>query len=284
MHYLVELILWLLLAFFIGAIIACLLRGLFGAGTGEGMLGAPGSGVSKKTAAGAGAAAAGAAGAAGLMSGKADDKAAERAAAEKAAAEKAAAEKAAAEKAAAEKAAAEKAAAEKAAAEKAAAEKAAAEKAAAEKAAAEKAAAEKAAAEKAAAEKAAAEKAAAEKAAAEKAAAEKAAAEKPQAYGLSGPIGGKADNLTRIKGIGSKINGILNDLGIYHFKQIATWTEKEIEWVDERLKFKGRIEREDWVAQAKLLAEGKETEFSKRVDKGEVATSHTHTTKAPGEK
>ncbi len=254
MHYLVELILWLLLAFFIGAIIACLLRGLFGAGSGEGMLGAPGSGVSKKTAAGAGAAAAGAAGAAGLMSGKADDKAAERAAAEKAAAEKAAAEKAAAEKAAAEKAAAEKAAAEKAAAEKAAAEKAAAEK------------------------------AAAEKAAAEKAAAEKAAAEKPQAYGLSGPIGGKADNLTRIKGIGSKINGILNDLGIYHFKQIATWTEKEIAWVDERLKFKGRIEREDWVAQAKLLAEGKETEFSKRVDKGEVATSHTHTTKAPGKK
>ncbi len=94
---------------------------------------------------------------------------------------------------------------------------------------------------------------------------------------MAGPIGGKADNLTRIKGIGSKINGILNDLGIYHFTQIAAWTEKEIEEVDSKLKFKGRIEREKWVEQARLLAEGKETEFSRRVDKGEVATSHTHT-------
>ena len=240
-HYLVELVLWLLLAFFIGAIVACLLRRLFGAGSGEGMLGAPGSGVSTTPQP--------------LAAQKpARDEAAERAAAERAAAEKAAAEKAAAERAAAEKAAAEKAAAEKAAAEKAAAEKAAAEKAAAEKAAAEKAAAEKAAAEEAA----------------------KAEAVKP--YGLSGPIGGKADNLTRIKGIGSKINGILNDLGIYHFSQIAAWTEKDIEEVDARLKFKGRIQREKWVEQAKILAAGGETEFARRVDEGEVPTSHTHTT------
>jgi len=237
-HYFIELVLWLLLAFFIGAILACLLRNLFGGvSSSEGVLGAPGSGVSK--------AAAGA--------GKADEEATRKAAAEKEAAERAAAEKAAAEKAAAEKAAAEKAAAEKAAAEKAAAEKAAAEKAAAEK-------------------------AAAEKAAAEKAAAEKEAAETVKPWGLAGPIGGKADNLTRIKGIGTKINGILNDLGIYHFTQIAAWTAKEVAEVDAKIKFKGRIEREKWVEQAKVLAEGGETEFSRRVDKGEVATSHTHTT------
>jgi len=51
---------------------------------------------------------------------------------------------------------------------------------------------------------------------------------------------------------------------VWHFWQIARWTEAEIAWVDTRLKFKGRIERDEWIAQAKILAEGGETEFSKR--------------------
>ena len=72
-------------------------------------------------------------------------------------------------------------------------------------------------------------------------------------------------------------------MGIYHFSQIAAWTEKEIEEVDEKLQFKGRIVREKWVEQAKVLAEGGETEFSKRVDEGEVPTSHTHETPPPDE-
>ncbi|MDX5369017.1 MAG: NADH-quinone oxidoreductase subunit E, partial [Alphaproteobacteria bacterium] len=42
---------------------------------------------------------------------------------------------------------------------------------------------------------------------------------------------------------------------------------------DARLKFKGRIERDDWIGQAKVLAEGGETEFSKRVEKGDVPSS-----------
>ncbi len=85
--------------------------------------------------------------------------------------------------------------------------------------------------------------------------------------------GGKKDNLKRIKGIGPKIEGILNKLGIYHFDQIAVWNRKTVAWVDDYLSFKGRIDREEWIKQAKLLAKGEDTEFSKRVDKGAVASS-----------
>ena len=49
---------------------------------------------------------------------------------------------------------------------------------------------------------------------------------------------------------------MLNDLGVYHFDQIAGWTKTEIDWVDDYLSFSGRIERDDWVAQAKALAAG----------------------------
>ena len=90
---------------------------------------------------------------------------------------------------------------------------------------------------------------------------------------LSEPRGGKADNLCRIKGIGFVIEEKLHNLGVYHFDQIASWKEKEIEWIDKHLAFSGRILREDWVGQAKKLAAGEDTEFSKRVDKGEVGTS-----------
>ena len=90
---------------------------------------------------------------------------------------------------------------------------------------------------------------------------------------LSAPRGGKKDNLSRIKGIGVKIDQALNGIGIYHFDQIAAWTEDNMAWADKALAFPGRAKRDDWVGQAKLLAEGKETEFSQRVDKGEVASS-----------
>ena len=86
---------------------------------------------------------------------------------------------------------------------------------------------------------------------------------------------GKPDDLKKIKGVGPKIEGILNELGVYHFDQIAGWDEANKAWVDTRLKFKGRIDREDWIAQAKLLADGGETEFSARVDKGDVPSSQS---------
>ena len=72
--------------------------------------------------------------------------------------------------------------------------------------------------------------------------------------GLTEPRGGKADELTRVKGIGPVNEKRLHSLGIFHFDQIAAWGEKEIAWVNTFLTFKGRIERENWVGQAADLA------------------------------
>ncbi len=77
----------------------------------------------------------------------------------------------------------------------------------------------------------------------------------------------EADDLKMIAGIGPKIEQILHDLGIYTFAQIATWGPAEIKWVDQRLKFKGRIIREEWVAQADALATGGRDEYVKRFGK-----------------
>lgn len=86
---------------------------------------------------------------------------------------------------------------------------------------------------------------------------------------LSGPRKGQtADDLKLLKGVGPGLEKVLNELGFYHFDQVASWRKKEIEWVDSRLKFKGRIERDDWVKQAKILAKGGSTEFSSRAKKG----------------
>jgi len=71
---------------------------------------------------------------------------------------------------------------------------------------------------------------------------------------LSKPRAGGADNLTEISGIGPKIHGQLNDMGIYHYDQIAEWKKPECDYVNAGLRFKGRIEREEWVKQAKALA------------------------------
>lgn len=96
-------------------------------------------------------------------------------------------------------------------------------------------------------------------------------AAKPE--GFAAPQGGKKDDLKRIRGIGRVNEARLNELGIFHFSQIAAWLPEQCKWVNQLLAFPGRIQREDWVGQAKLLAEGKETTFSKRVDKGDVPTS-----------
>lgn len=85
---------------------------------------------------------------------------------------------------------------------------------------------------------------------------------RPQA--LSEPRDGQADDLKRISGVGPKLEGTLHELGIYHFDQIANWAPETVAWVDDYLSFKGRVERDDWIGQAKVLAAGGETEFSKR--------------------
>lgn len=104
-------------------------------------------------------------------------------------------------------------------------------------------------------------------------AAEEPAAEAPgiQPAGLDRARDGQADDLKMIKGIGPALETLCNRLGFYHFDQIADWSADEIAWVDQNLEgFKGRVTRDEWVAQAKLLASGGETEFARRVKKGEV--------------
>lgn len=81
------------------------------------------------------------------------------------------------------------------------------------------------------------------------------------------PTDGDADDLKLISGVGPKLEQTLNEMGIWYFKQVAAWRKKEIAWVDDRLRFKGRIERDDWMSQAKILAKGGETEFSKKKKK-----------------
>ncbi|WP_370641146.1 hypothetical protein [Nereida sp. MMG025] len=88
---------------------------------------------------------------------------------------------------------------------------------------------------------------------------------------LDAPRGGKADDLKRIKGIGPQMEKLCNQLGFWHFDQIASWSDSELAWVDSNLaSFKGRASRDNWVSQAKLLADGGETDFSKKVDKGGI--------------
>ncbi|MGV6812597.1 MAG: NADH-quinone oxidoreductase subunit E [Brevirhabdus sp.] len=88
---------------------------------------------------------------------------------------------------------------------------------------------------------------------------------------MKAPRKAGADDLKMIKGVGPKLEKLLHSLGFFHFDQIAKWSADEVAWVDENLEgFRGRVSRDGWVDQAKLLAEGKETEFSSRVKKGGV--------------
>ena len=102
---------------------------------------------------------------------------------------------------------------------------------------------------------------------AKKPAAKKAAApkvEKPAAKKASpAPKKTEKDDLKKISGVGPVLEGKLNDLGVTHFQQIADFTAEKIAEVDAALNFKGRIDREDWLGQASILAAGGETESSK---------------------
>ena len=66
---------------------------------------------------------------------------------------------------------------------------------------------------------------------------------------------GGPDKLTKIKGIGPKLQELLFSMGFFHFDQIASWDKSQVAWVDENLDgFKGRASRDDWVAQAFSLS------------------------------
>jgi branched-chain amino acid transport system ATP-binding protein len=71
---------------------------------------------------------------------------------------------------------------------------------------------------------------------------------------IAAPRGGTPDKLTLIKGIGPVNEKKLNEHGIFHFEQIAAWTEDDVKTAEAYLEFDGRIAREDWIGQAKALA------------------------------
>ncbi len=76
------------------------------------------------------------------------------------------------------------------------------------------------------------------------------------------PAPGTGDDLTRIKGLGPKLSALLGEFGVSTYAQIAAWTPEEIERIDAHLgRFSGRIVRDQWVEQAKLLAAGKDDSF-----------------------
>jgi len=80
--------------------------------------------------------------------------------------------------------------------------------------------------------------------------------------------GAATDTLTRLKGLGPKAATRLAELGVTHFEQIASWDEQEVATIDAQMgSFKGRILRDRWVEQAKLLAAGDIAGFEEKFGK-----------------
>ena len=72
---------------------------------------------------------------------------------------------------------------------------------------------------------------------------------------LTAATHGEKDDLRRIRGVGPQLQGVLNEHGIFYFWQIAAWTSRDIREIDEKLStFKGRIDRDNWVSQARQLS------------------------------
>ena len=71
---------------------------------------------------------------------------------------------------------------------------------------------------------------------------------------LSAPRNGVADDLKQLEGVGPAMEKLVNEMGFYHFDQIAAWTEADVALVDAEMKgFKGRIARDRWVEQARII-------------------------------
>lgn len=91
----------------------------------------------------------------------------------------------------------------------------------------------------------------------DKSAGDTVAAEDARPELLATPRGGKGDDLSLIWGVGPKLEKMLNDMGVWHFDQIAGWTEANLAYVDGRLTgFKGRAARDEWISQARKLSTG----------------------------
>ena len=84
----------------------------------------------------------------------------------------------------------------------------------------------------------------------------------------AGAAAGSVDDLTRIKGVGPKLRDLLASLGVTRFEQVASWSEADIDRIDAQLgQFEGRIRRDNWVEQAKLLAAGDTAGYESRFGK-----------------
>lgn len=89
----------------------------------------------------------------------------------------------------------------------------------------------------------------------------------PQAA-MAAPAGEEADDLLRMKGVGPKLNTRLIELGVTRFSQIAAWSVADMEAVDAQLgAFKGRPVRDQWVDQARYLANGDVAGFEAKYGK-----------------
>ncbi len=124
-------------------------------------------------------------------------------------------------------------------------------------------------------------KAAAGKPASRSAPTARTAASKPKAAApakkLAAPRRGKPDNLTLINGIGNAIEKKLNSLGVFHFDQIASWSAADATKFSNEVGFPGRVQRENWIGEARTFAAGGTTEHARKVERGEIATSRKST-------
>ncbi|WP_095199388.1 proton-conducting membrane transporter [Mesorhizobium carmichaelinearum] len=92
----------------------------------------------------------------------------------------------------------------------------------------------------------------------------KPAATKKAAPAAAKPAAAKPDNLRRLIGIGPVNERLLKAQGVTTYAQIAAWTAADIKRIEDVMNFDGRIARERWIEQAKLLAAGDEKEFAKQ--------------------
>ena len=84
---------------------------------------------------------------------------------------------------------------------------------------------------------------------------------------------GQPDDLKRIRGVGVVVEKKLFQLGVTRYEDIAAWTPDDVQRVSESLDFKGRIERESWIEQAKTLIGGETSPLARRLDGGDEGTA-----------
>jgi len=93
------------------------------------------------------------------------------------------------------------------------------------------------------------------------------------------PVEEIIDDLTRIKGVGLPVALELKKNGIRRFEQVARWTDAEAAQIGKKLGFSGRIERENWMEQARILLAGDELEFTTHQLERAERAAHSHSDK-----